>query len=529
MLKRSVRFVGSHRLSALVLAAGFALLLLASCSSTPGFPSISTAESMRETEFQRDAALAKLQDTLEVVAGEREFIRSLEVEKNTTFEDLRRERAEFAALEKKLSDAQTQNEELTSQLGANQKELQKIRETHTRLNRMAQETLGEVSALRQRGENLQSEKEHFAQLAQSRDRRIMDLSREIDTLRAELLRHATTVQVKRSEGERPPAVTVAVDPETGAVSTEKSPSSEGAASSQIVLQERVRVVHPQSDGLGFEAFYDNTVTELKNRYARALEGEIAWDTFDIVVVLIAGVLLLGVIFGLIFFFRMRHLKRTVKRLRAQLRRKPQRSGVVAVPDRRTMAIDPVEQPDTRGNFSTSDQPSPEEFSPIFRSFAADEEVDYEHEEEYEQEQAQAHVQEQEYQSEFVDESLGEVQTVMIQPTEDSSQEERAGRRVIGAFSADESPEPGVGVGQIEKFQSTTTTTAEADSSEEYFEGGDVDDADEDFSATQMIPDSFMGDPTADPAPASSDGSGASEEEQELLDELKAIINKKLDT
>jgi predicted nuclease with TOPRIM domain len=463
---------------------------------------------MRETEFQRDEAVAKLQDTLDVVSEERKFIRSLEVEKNTTFEDLRRERAEFAALEKQLTDSQTQNETLTSQLAANQKELEKIQETHTRLNRMAQETLGEVSALRQQGENLEAEKEHFSQLAQSRDRRIMELSREIDNLRADLLSHATTVQVSRSEGKRPPAVTVAVDSETGAVSTEQRgrPSSAETPTSDIAVGTSP-VTHPESEGLGFNAFYDNAVTELQKRYARALDGDIAWDTFDIVVVSTLSCLALGLLAGLIFFFRLRYLKRTVKRLRAQMRRKPQRSGVAAVPVRvpdidvgveRRAVVE--EQPSTRGNFNT-DQPSPEDFSPIFRSSPADEEE----------------------QEEYEEEENDEVQTMMIQPAA-----ERAGRRVIGAFNAEDSSLPAFGGARVE--ESSTTTTQ---SSQDYFTGGEADDSDDDFSATQMIPDSFPGDPTPDLTPSSKTaaeaGAGGSEEEQELLDELKAIISKKLDT
>ena len=456
---------------ALCLWVGLALFL-ASCSSPGGFPSISGEQRQAESEFQVEIAGLALRDALQAVNEARAFSASLEIEKNTTIEELNRERAELASREESLSRSKTLNEELTARLESNQEKLEKLDETHERLQRMAQETLGEVSALRQSAETMQGEKENWKQLAASRDRRITELSREIDNIRGEMLRRATAVQVSRSEGKTPPPPPV--------VATDAESTAEEKSVAKVQNE-------PVTGELDFQAFFNGVVALVQQRYATALEGEVVWDAVDVTIVSVAGGLLIFVFVALFFYFRMRYLKKTVGRLRKQMRRRS-RAPEVNIPERRVVETSPTS--------AYLDQTMPEDFSPIFRSSARDDEEEF------------VPVTEG---ADFLNEEAAQETRIS-----DPESVKPPPRRVIGALYDDEET--------AHSGETSGLGSPEGPATASYLDEG-AEETPEAFSETQVISDAYGLDST--PQPEDDPSAGGSQEEQDLLDELKSIINKSL--
>lgn len=507
----SRRRVRSARTGLLLVAT---LLVASGCARGPSFPEITPEMRMAEVSFQREMALQSLRDSLLALDTRRQEIEELNQEREAVRDRLEEERSRLTAVNEQLAEANLRYDAMNSKLEGRSTEYEKLEVTYGRLRQMAQSTLEEVTALRQRNVNLEREKEQVQELVASREKEIARLSSELDDLRSELLRRAT--------GEEPEVASVRPLPRSGPVggaARGEAPSRRSAPASAEAGETADSEGPARPGDLDLETLSRELLALLKRRYDRAVRGEMAWDNLDFVLVSATAATLLCLMGSLYLLVRNRRLKKQLRRYRPSVSRPAAAAAESDPPTRTFAATRPVrfeETREARETIGTHNQPRPEDFSPIFRSSAVEDEPG----------------------PTVVEDVMANVSAPSFE-TEDVVKTEPADAFAYAAASRGRD-------GAVPDDEDTQHDYLATETFDDYSQ-------DDDIGATESLPgDLDLGGPVGPtgaagghprpPAPEYdydepsktemisdlSLGAGGSVEEQELLAELKSIISKKFD-
>ncbi len=472
------------------LVASSLLLILVSCQGKQTFPKISPAELAKELSFQNDLIRASLETSLSEGKQLESRYSQLENQNSKLREDLDNERENLKLLEEKIVESGEGYNELEEELSSLREEKEGAEESYRKLRSVAQRTIDEVTQLKQKNENLVQEKIDLIQETTKLDGEIDRLSTELDDLRADFIRKS------QGQGSRRAApVKVAQPPKS------KDGSETAEEKTKVVTVVKVEKAKP----LDMVGVVKRTGEILKVRYDRVLQGRIVWDDLDIVLASLAGLIFLTCLFVGYRFISRRRLKRELDQYRkyygnqGKTRKEPEPVEVhhFEVPPQPSQQVVMEEEDEFEptqtiqipiAGKTPNNQPAPEDFSPIYRSNSpAEEEV-----------------------------PMDALETIMVGQG-DSEDADPAGnpRKVIGAYQDEGAPEV---------IEGSTSLTDQLDG------GASQPSPGFDFSQTEMISglDSFD-EPEPSPPQSSKSTKSGSEDEKALLDELKSIINKKLET
>lgn len=469
---------------------------------------------------QRDRMSQALATAVAQLDRERAAVRASRAENARNVEEIKNERATVAELQSSVEAVTAERESLDRRIQEITKEHLKLQETHARLGTMAQESLAELSELRQRADSLSNEKKRVEEKTKLQDEQVTALTREVDDLRLELNRTREAVRVIQENGEdRGQNLVVAnltSEKERLEAQTTAQKGQIVTLSQQVVdlrgeLARGSKAVPPADAVADPVTVYGSARKLVVDRYKKALNGEIAWDTFDVISVSSAGGVVILVLLSMLFCVRHLRLRRWLKELQIhvdelelefeaadeaeeggqfQEREPASRRREVPVVAERSVAREHVGGAATR-------RLSPAEFSPIMRSRGK---------------------------------SAGEVAPVddapaakSLAPVADRNRvTSGSSRRIIGAWHPDE--------------QEQVSTRGSADSRRELVSehaAASRPEQENSCAQTQILSNLDL-DPPAGGGPAAPSGAGdesksrGTSEEQDFLNELRSIIHKKFD-
>lgn len=464
-------------------------LLLHGCAGSPKFPTISPAQLAEELRFQKDLTEASLQQALAQEENLEKEMARLNAEKSEVEEALRLEQERAEELSGKVDTVGQDVTEIQAELERARRLRKEAEDSFQKLREVARGTIEEVTLLKQKNEGLVREKIELIEKNSRLDREIERLSTEMDDLRADFIRKSGTGGSLARKPPPPPRP----EPETA-----------GDENARVVTVVKVEKPAPL-DMLGLA---ERAGEILQKRFDRVVKGQVAWDGLDIVLASLLGFFLLSLLYVVARHQSRKKLKRELDQYRqyygqgkaqAQARApepepevEVQHFEVPASPAEETMVPDDASQTINipLGAARREEQPTPEEFSPIFRSSGAPSRPAPQPE------------------PAAADDALATMQVNLGGgPVQRESE-----RKVIGAWS--EQPERGEGT--------TPTLTSSLNSPAEESSPP----AEYDYSQTEMISGLDVPD---EPAPPAKPTSGGTQDEKVLLDELKSIISKKLES
>ncbi len=303
---------------------------LVGCGGGFEFPVIEPQDQAVEFAFQKDRALGAIGQAVDALVDSKTSLDSASAQSNQASKELEKERAAVQELSSKIAAQAQEIKTLEEQVQNDKKELAKFKETRSKIEEMAQGTLSELSELRQKNESLATEKARLEKQAGSQDQQVETMSKELDDLKAELtkiriafrtLQDNSDMQGKKSAASGDEVANLRHTSDTLAqekVRLEKVAAAQGQQLESFAKQinqlrdELIKrgvavppveaVVVPEapvvakSDGVpappdaasgaekkaaGAETAFQGVLRTLGGRLKKALNGNIAWDGFDI--------------------------------------------------------------------------------------------------------------------------------------------------------------------------------------------------------------------------------------------------------
>ncbi len=320
---------------------------------------------------------------------------------------LKQESERSVGLEAQIEKLEADKAAIGKRAVAIQRDFLRLKETHERLGKMAQESLAELSGLRQRQDSLANERKTFEQQLAVRTKQVAELTAEADALRVELRKTRDAIRIMQENGDTTLSgaeVTRIVNENKRLQEVANAQKDQIVALSEEVVGLRADLARSlQGDVASIDSVpepgtvWADTRELFGRRWENALNGEMKWDAFDVTVVSLVGFFIVLALTWLWFIvrhvrlrWRLHYLERYVDEVvfdeaaseeeaeyvepvsvSPPVRRNPPRKKPEAPPRRpppRSMAA--LEREEELVG-SRTQRISPHEFSPIMRSSHSD--------------------------------------------------------------------------------------------------------------------------------------------------------------
>lgn len=234
-----------------------------------------------ELEFEKERALAALRQSIQREGENQNTLQGLEKEIAALQEDLTRQATTVRYLNNEANNYDQEREKFLKELADARSSEQRMRESHEKLKKLATATNEELAELRQQADSTLKTRSKLASDNQRLMEKLDAATKELDDVKEELTR---TRAVARTFQEKGPAGGAGNEAEL----RERIISLERALARAMAKEEEVAEEAPEpaptaeitpGGDLDLGAVWYSFAAEFKNRYHAAMKGELVWDTF----------------------------------------------------------------------------------------------------------------------------------------------------------------------------------------------------------------------------------------------------------